>query len=209
VKTITRLNLDHTIYKDIKHLAGVDEVGRGCLCGPVVAAAVILGKNFKLSGINDSKKISEKQREILAPQIKNSVLAYGIGIVDHKMIDDINILNASLLAMKLAVKQLKIVPNLVLVDGNKLIPNLIFPQACIVKGDSKSQSIAAASIIAKVTRDHIMLKQHKLFPTYHFKSNKGYGTKAHYTALQKYGPLGIHRRSFNLKLNEQVVLQKK
>jgi ribonuclease HII len=179
-------------------VAGVDEVGRGPLAGPVVAACVIFPKNFWLPGVDDSKKLTKIRRERLFEQIMDDALGVGIGIVWEKTIDRVNILNASLKAMWKAVKKLKTLPQLVLVDGNQKIPNLPFPQMPIVKGDSKSMSIASASIIAKVTRDKIMLNYHKKYPQFFFAENKGYSTKSHLEALKTFGPCDIHRRSFKI-----------
>ena len=177
-------------------LAGVDEVGRGPLAGPVVAACVILPKDLILPGVDDSKKLTRIKREKLFELIMDDALEVGIGIVPEKTIDKLNILNASLKAMWEAVKKLKTSPQFVLVDGNQKIPNLPFPQMAIVKGDSKSVSIASASIVAKVTRDKIMHNYHKKYPQFCFADNKGYGTKLHLAALKEFGPCKIHRRSF-------------
>jgi ribonuclease HII len=179
-------------------VAGVDEVGRGPLAGPVVAACVILPKNVSLPGVDDSKKLTKIKREKLFEQIMNEAIGVGIGIVREKRIDRLNILNASLKAMWNAVKRLKTSPQLVLVDGNQKIPNLPFPQLPIVKGDSKSILIASASIVAKVTRDKIMLNYHKKYPQFCFADNKGYSTKSHLEALKEFGPCKIHRRSFKI-----------
>jgi ribonuclease HII len=179
-------------------LAGVDEVGRGPLAGPVVAACVILPKNCLLPGVDDSKKLTRIKREKLFQQIMEDAIEVGIGIVREKTIDRLNILNASLKAMWKALKKLKTSPQLVLVDGNQKIPNLPFPQMPIVKGDSKSISIASASIVAKVTRDEIMLNYHKKYPQFCFDQNKGYSTKSHLEALKEFGPCKIHRRSFKI-----------
>jgi ribonuclease HII len=179
-------------------VAGVDEVGRGPLAGPVVAACVIFPKNFFLPGVDDSKKLTKIKREKLFDQIMDYAIDVGIGIVREKTIDRVNILNASLKAMWKAVKKLKTPPQLVLIDGNQKIPNLPFPQMPIVKGDSKSMSIASASIIAKVTRDKIMLNYHKKYPQFFFAENKGYSTKLHLEALKTFGPCEIHRRSFKI-----------
>ena len=181
-----------------KLVAGVDEVGRGPLAGPVVAACVILPKNFLLPGVDDSKKLTKIKREKLFEQIMDDAIDVGIGIVHEKTIDRLNILNASLKAMWKAVKGLKASPQLVLVDGNQKIPNLPLPQMPIVKGDSKSISIASASIVAKVTRDKIMLNYHRKYPQFCFADNKGYCTKSHLEALTTFGPCKIHRRSFKI-----------
>jgi ribonuclease HII len=179
-------------------VAGVDEVGRGPLAGPVVAACVILPKNVLLTEVDDSKKLTKIKREKLFDQIMDEAIGVGIGIVCEKTIDRLNILNASLRAMLKAVKELKTSPQFVLVDGNQKIPNLLFPQMPIVKGDSKSISIASASIVAKVTRDRIMVNYHKKYPQFCFADNKGYCTKSHLEALKTFGPCQIHRRSFKI-----------
>ncbi len=177
-------------------VAGVDEVGRGPLAGPVVAASVILPKNFFVPGVDDSKKLTKIKREKLFEQIMDEAIEVGIAMVREMTIDRLNILNASLKAMWRAVTKLKTSPQLVLVDGNQKIPNLAFPQMPIVKGDSKSMSIASASIIAKVTRDKIMDRYHRKYPEFCFADNKGYSTKSHVEALREFGPCKIHRRSF-------------
>ena len=179
-------------------VAGVDEVGRGPLAGPVVAACVILPKNLLLPGVDDSKKLTRIKREKLFEQIMDHAIEVGIGIVREKTIDRINILNASLKAMWKAVKKLGVSPQFVLVDGNQKIPNLPFPQMPIVKGDSKSICVASASIVAKVTRDKIMHNYHKKYPQFCFAQNKGYCTKSHLEALKTFGPCRIHRRSFKI-----------
>lgn len=187
------------LNKKIKYLAGVDEAGRGPLAGPVVAAAVIFKKNTLIEGINDSKQLSEKQREKLFHQIISSALSYSMSVVDHNVIDDVNILNASLLAMKNAVDDLKIRPDLVLVDGNKKF-NSEVPVIPIVKGDSKSFSIAAASILAKVTRDRLMKDLAKEYPYYLWEQNKGYPTKKHREIIRQIGPSPLHRKTFLKKI---------
>lgn len=175
-------------------LCGVDEAGRGPLAGPVVAAAVILNKGFILEEINDSKKLSEKKREALFPKIKENSL-YGIGIASPEEIDKLNILNATFLAMQRAVEGIGVPADLILVDGNRL-PSIDGNMQAVVKGDGKSASIAAASILAKVTRDHIMLSLDEEYPQYDFKKHKGYPTKEHYALLQQYGMSPCHRKSF-------------
>lgn len=184
------------ISKGYNFIAGVDEVGRGSLAGPVVASAVILPPKKFIKGVNDSKLLSKIERESLFKIISEEAISIGIGIVNCEEIDRINILNASLLAMKLACNNLKVFPNYILVDGKFPIPNLTTLQKTIIRGDQKSISIAAASIIAKVTRDKIMADYHILYPQYHFEKNKGYATKEHKEALIKYGASPIHRRSF-------------
>ena len=177
---------------------GCDEAGRGCLSGPVVAAAVVLDPNKPIAALNDSKKINEKNRLLLRDQIMNEAISYAIGIVTHEEIDEINILNASFLAMHRAVDQLKVKPAFLLIDGNrfKAYPNI--PHACIIKGDAKYQSIAAASILAKTKRDEIMENLHDEFPVYQWKKNKGYPTVDHRSAIEKYGPSPHHRMTVRL-----------
>lgn len=186
-------------YRDRGVICGVDEAGRGPLAGPVVAAAVILPEEFELFYLNDSKKLSKKKRELLFSQIKEQALCYGVGIVDQKRIDEINILNAALEAMKIAVENLKIRPDVSLNDA-VIIPNLSenIEQVKIIKGDAKSVSIAAASIIAKNVRDEIMREYAVTYPEYGFEKHMGYPTKAHYEALKRYGACEIHRQSFKL-----------
>ena len=177
------------------NIAGVDEAGRGPLAGPVVAAAVIFSSNIDIAGLDDSKKLSAKKRDELFPKIQKNAVAYGVAVVAPKLIDEINILQAARLAMKDAVNQLKPVPDLLLIDGNQKIESSL-DQWAIIKGDSKSLSIAAASILAKVTRDRIMGDYHKLYPQYQFNRHKGYGTKLHRTLIQEHGPCPIHRSTF-------------
>ena len=177
-------------------IAGVDEVGRGPLAGPVVAAAVILPHDFDVLGIDDSKKLSPKKREELAEVIKEKALAWSVGWVGPERIDEINILEATKEAMTQAVQGLSLQPDHVLIDGNFTVRSLALPQTAIVKGDANSTSIAAASILAKVTRDRYMEEMDAVYPGYAFASNKGYGTKAHYDGLKAQGPTPIHRRSF-------------
>jgi ribonuclease HII len=178
-------------------LVGVDEAGRGALAGPVVAAAVILPENLLITDLNDSKKISEKEREILFKEIKKWSLDYAIGAINNKIIDKINILQATFLAMSRAVFKLKIKPSLCLIDGNHSVPSLsLFDQKSIINGDEKSATIAAASILAKVTRDRIMFKYAKYYKVYCFERNKGYGTRKHMKILKKYGVCPIHRLTF-------------
>ena len=178
--------------------AGCDEAGRGCLAGPVVAAAVILPNRYQNKQLNDSKKLSEKLRIKLRSEINDKALAVGIGIVNEKKIDEINILQASLLAMHYAIENLKIKPHYLLVDGNKFNPYPTIEHTCIVKGDSKFLNIAAASIIAKTTRDDLMKELSKEFPNYGWKQNKGYPTRKHRLAISKYGVSKYHRKSFRL-----------
>ena len=178
------------------HIAGVDEAGRGPLAGPLVAAAVILPSQAKLQGLADSKLLSAKKREELFYLIKEQALAIGVGRVSHKLIDKLNIGRANLLAMRLAVENLSLVPDYLLLDGGRYRLDLPIKQRGIVGGDRKCASIAAASIIAKVTRDRIMLRYHQKYPEYHFHLHKGYGTEKHFRKLREYGPSPIHRRSF-------------
>ena len=178
-----------------RNISGVDEAGRGPLAGPVVAAAVIFSPNIDIVDLDDSKKLSPKKREELFPEIQERATAYGVAVIGHKIIDEINILQAARLAMKQAVDQLNPIPDLLLIDGNQKIESSI-DQWVIVKGDSKSLSIAAASVLAKVTRDRIMDDYHKLYPQYAFNRHKGYGTKLHRTLIQEYGPCPIHRSKF-------------
>ncbi|SHJ96082.1 ribonuclease HII [Paramaledivibacter caminithermalis] len=176
-------------------VAGLDEAGRGPLAGPVVAAAVILPKNEMILGVDDSKKLSEKKRDELFERIQESALAIGVGIIDSNIIDKINIFNATKLAMKRAIDSLKIKPDFLLIDALK-ITDINIKQQSIIKGDSKSISIAAASIIAKVTRDNLVKKYEIEYPQYKFSKHKGYGTKEHYEAIEKYGITPLHRKSF-------------
>lgn len=176
-------------------ICGVDEAGRGPLAGPVCAAAVILPPHAQIPGLNDSKKLSDKRRRELFPVIKEQAVAYGIGLASHEEIDRINILQATFLAMERAISQLNIKPELALIDGNRE-KDFGLPVKTIVHGDSLSASIAAASILAKVTRDDLMLQMAEKFPEYGFDIHKGYGTKAHYEALRTYGPSPIHRMTF-------------
>ena len=177
-------------------VAGVDEVGRGPLAGPVVAAAVILDPNQPIEGLMDSKKISEKRREVLAVEIKEKALAWAISRIDIDVIDEINILQASLRAMAISVADLKQQPDFVMIDGNKIPPDLMIQAEAVVKGDDRVPCISAASIIAKVFRDHEMIEMDKIYPGYGLAKHKGYPTKVHMEALQELGVTDIHRRSF-------------
>ena len=179
--------------------AGCDEVGRGCLCGPVVAAAVVLDDNFEQNLVNDSKKLNLKTRLELNDYIKNNVKDYAIAELSPEFIDQHNILNASIHAMHNALDKLTIRPELILVDGNKFHPYNYIPHQCIIKGDSKILSIAAASILAKNYRDQLMIRLHEEFPEYGWNKNMGYATKVHIEALKKFGPTKYHRQSFRLK----------
>ncbi|GGG42545.1 ribonuclease HII [Bizionia arctica] len=185
---------------------GTDEAGRGCLSGPVTAAAVILPKNFKNSILNDSKQLSEKKRELLRPYIEEHALAFSVAHVFPEKIDEINILNASILAMHKAIENLKMNPEFIIVDGNRFKPFLNIPHETIIKGDCKFLSIAAASILAKTYRDDYMKAIHQEFPMYNWKQNKGYPTKEHRNAIREFGITEYHRKSFRL-LPEQFKLE--
>lgn len=179
----------------VMNICGVDEAGRGPLAGPVCAAAVILPEHLEIPGLNDSKKLTDKKRRELFPIIQEKALAYGIGFASQEEIDEINILQATFLAMERALGALAIRPGLVLIDGNQE-KDFSLPVKTVVKGDSLSANIAAASVLAKVSRDDVMLEFARQYPEYGFDIHKGYGTKAHYAALTQYGPCPIHRRSF-------------
>ena len=185
--------------------AGCDEAGRGCLAGPVFAAAVILPDDFSNEWLNDSKQLSEKQRNRLRAVIEQEALAWAVASVDNHEIDQINILNASILAMHRALDQLTVRPEHIIVDGNRFKPNSQIPHLCIVKGDGKYMSIAAASILAKTHRDEYMEKLHKQFPHYNWQKNKGYPTREHREGIARYGTTDFHRMSFNL-LDQQLEL---
>ena len=176
-------------------ICGVDEAGRGPLAGPVCAAAVILPEHLQIPGLNDSKKLTDKKRRELFPVIQQQAIAYGIGLASEAEIDEINILQATFLAMRRALEQLTVLPEIALIDGNRET-DFGLPVKTVVKGDSLSANIAAASVLAKVTRDNIMVELAQQYPEYGFEIHKGYGTKAHYEALRIYGPSPIHRRSF-------------
>lgn len=193
------LEIENSLYeKGYTAICGVDEAGRGPLCGPVVAAAVILPKDKCIEGVNDSKKLSEKKREKLYDDIIQNAVAYGIGMSDVSVIEEVNILNATKLAMKQAIENLQIKPDYVLIDGNQMIDITINGET-VVSGDARSESIAAASILAKVTRDRMLVEYDKKYPEYGFAKHKGYGTKAHIEAIGKYGLTDIHRPSFCTK----------
>ena len=199
---------DYDLEQQLKNkgfnlVAGVDEAGRGPLAGPVCAAAVILPLDCEIDGLNDSKKLSEKKREALFDVIIEKAVAYDIQLVDHKTIDEINILNATMLAMTNAVNNLKTKPDFVIIDGNRLPSQLEIPAKAVVKGDAKSMSIAAASILAKVTRDRLMLELADKYPEYEFTRHKGYGTKLHQEKLREFGPCEIHRKTFIKKILER------
>ena len=188
--------IENTLYEQgIRYICGVDEAGRGPLAGPVCAAAVILPQSIDIPGLNDSKKLSDKKRRELFPIIKENAIAYGIAFADHKEIDDINILQATYLAMERAIAQLTVKPDFALIDGNRA-KDFGIPVETVVHGDSLSASIAAASVLAKVTRDDYMLEMAEAYPGYAFEIHKGYGTKAHYAALTELGASPIHRMTF-------------
>lgn len=187
------------VSEGYKVVCGVDEAGRGPLCGPVCAAAVILPLDCEIEGINDSKKLSEKKREQLYDVISEKALAYSIQMVDAATIDEINILQATFLAMRTAVEGLSVKPDIALIDGNGK-PGLSVAERTVIKGDAKSVSIAAASILAKVTRDRYMLEADKKYPEYFFAKHKGYGTKLHYEAIAEHGICPEHRRTFLKKI---------
>lgn len=186
---------DSYFSKGIVTICGVDEAGRGPLAGPVCAAAVILPPHLEIPGLNDSKKLSDKRRRELMPIIKEQALAYGIGFASHEEIDQINIMQATFLAMERALAQLGTRPELALIDGNRQ-KDFGIPVQTVVQGDSLSANIAAASVLAKVTRDDLMLEMAEQYPQYGFEIHKGYGTKRHYEALREFGPSPIHRMTF-------------
>ncbi len=196
--------MDYSFEKELikegfKTVCGIDEAGRGPLAGPVCAAAVILPVDCEIEGLNDSKKLTEKKREALFDVVKEKALAYSIVMVDEKVIDEINILQATLLAMRKSVDELEIKPDAALVDGNQK-PGLEIEERTVVKGDAQSMSIAAASILAKVSRDRFMLELDEKYPQYQFKKHKGYGTKLHYECLTEYGVSPVHRLTFLKKI---------
>ena len=196
----TMWEIEDSLYGNgVKVICGVDEAGRGPLAGPVCAAAVILPPHLEIPGLNDSKKLTDKRRRELYPLIMEKALAYGIAFADHKEVDEINILQATYLAMERALSQLSIRPDIALIDGNRA-KDFGLPVKTVVHGDSLSANIAAASILAKVTRDNRMLELAEQYPQYSFEVHKGYGTKAHYEAIAQYGPCPIHRMTFLKKL---------
>ena len=191
--------IENDIYAknpNFNYICGIDEAGRGPLAGPVVVASVIMPKDSMIEGVNDSKKVSEKKREALYEKILEEAISYGIGIIDQNEIDEINILNATKKALTTSLKELKVKPNVILVDALERIDTLGIPYESIIKGDAKAYSISAASIIAKVTRDRIMREWDELYPMYGFEKHKGYGTAAHIAAIKEYGLCPIHRKSF-------------
>ena len=193
-------------FSKYKYECGTDEAGRGCLAGPVTAAAVILPLDFENNFLNDSKLLSEKKREALKPIIETEAITFGVAHIFQKEIDSINILNASILAMHKSIDELITIPEFIIVDGNKFKPYKDIAFKTIIKGDSKYMSIAAASILAKTYRDNYMSEIHKEFPMYNWKQNKGYPTKEHREAIRKYGVTKYHRKSFKL-LPEQFSLE--
>ena len=193
--------LENEIYDSgVELICGVDEAGRGPLAGPVCAAAVILPRGLDIEGLNDSKKLSEKKRDKLFDAICAEAVSYGIAFASVVEIEEINILNAAMLAMNRAIERLSVKPALALVDGNRNSA-IKMPSRCVVKGDAKCADIAASSILAKVTRDRYMLEMAEKYPEYHFEKHKGYGTKLHYETLREYGPCEIHRPSFLRKMH--------
>ena len=200
-KEIERLNIlkeeERKLYENnIQYICGIDEAGRGPLAGPVVVGAVILPEDSFIEGVNDSKKISEKKREKIYEQIIEEAIAYSVGIVDQKTIDEINILNATKLGVKIALEGLKQKPDVIMVDALNNMDTLGIPYISVVKGDAKNYSIAAASIIAKVTRDRIMKEWDEIYPIYGFSKHKGYGTAEHIRIIKENGPCILHRKSF-------------
>lgn len=193
-----------SIYKSGSVEAGCDEAGRGCLAGPVYAAAVIFPEDYRNDALNDSKKLTEKQRLILRSEIENDAVAWAVGVVGNETIDKVNILNASILAMHSALNQLDLVPNHIIIDGNRFKKFGKIPHVCVVKGDSKYLSIAAASILAKTYRDEFMIKASKEYPQYQWQRNKGYPTKVHRKAVADHGITPLHRKSFNLSLQLEI-----
>ena len=203
MQEITMWEIEDENYAEGFHvICGVDEAGRGPLAGPVCAAAVILPPHTRIPGLNDSKKLTDKKRRELFLVICEQAVAYGIGMATEQEIDEINILQATFLAMQRALDGLQVRPDLALIDGNRQ-KDFGLPVKTVVKGDSLSANIAAASVLAKVTRDDLMIRQAEQFPEYGFEIHKGYGTKAHYAALEQYGPSPIHRMTFLRKFYEQ------
>jgi len=197
----TLWTLENELYESgVKLICGVDEAGRGPLAGPVYAAAVILPRGLEIEGLNDSKKLSEKKRDALFDEICAKALSYGIARAEVEEIEALNILNATFLAMNRAIAALDSVPELALIDGNRNT-GIEFVSQCVIKGDSKCADIAAASILAKVSRDRFMLQMAEEYPQYYFEKHKGYGTKLHYEALRAHGPSPIHRMSFLRKMH--------
>lgn len=197
-RLINLKEIEENLYKEknLQYICGIDEAGRGPLAGPVVVAACIMPRNSMIEGVNDSKKVSEKKREELFEIITNEAISYGVGIIDPKEIDRINILNATKEGLTMAVKELNPRPDLIIVDALTKIDTDGIPYESIIKGDAKCYSISCASIIAKVTRDRIMREWDQVYPQYGFIKHKGYGTAAHINAIKEYGPCPIHRKSF-------------
>ena len=197
---LTKLKqIENEIYstnKEIQYICGIDEAGRGPLAGPVVVASVIMPKDSIIKGVNDSKKVSEKKREELYEKIIEEAITYGVGIIDEKVIDEINILEATKKGLTTSLQELKVKPNLILVDALNKIDTLGIPYKSIIKGDALCYSISCASIIAKVTRDRIMRQWDEIYPMYGFEKHKGYGTASHIQAIKEHGICQIHRRSF-------------
>lgn len=189
-------NYDKNLLKEYKHIAGVDEAGRGPLVGPLVVASCILNYNIPIEELNDSKKLTEKKRECLFELLINSAVQFQIAVIEREVIDKLNIFGATMEGMKEVIAKMSVKPDLALIDGNKLPKELACQARAIVKGDQTSASIAAASILAKVTRDRIMIELHEQYPLYHWNKNKGYPTKEHLTAIEKYGITPHHRRTF-------------
>ncbi|MCF0138326.1 MAG: ribonuclease HII [Oscillospiraceae bacterium] len=193
--------IENEIYDSgVRLLCGVDEAGRGPLAGPVCASAVILPRGLEIEGLNDSKKLTEKRREALFDIIREKAVSFGVAFASVEEIEELNILNAAMLAMNRAIAQLDPVPELALIDGNRS-RGIEYPCRCVVKGDARCADIAAASVLAKVTRDRYMLELAEKYPQYGFERHKGYGTKLHYDALREYGPCELHRMSFLRKMH--------
>ena len=196
MSNVNMWEIENSLYSNgFKVICGVDEAGRGPLAGPVCAAAVILPEDLEIPGLTDSKKLTDKKRRELFPIIKEQAIAYGIGLASHEEIDEINILQATYLAMERALAQLAVKPDIAMIDGTRA-KDFGLPVRTVVKGDSLSMNIAAASILAKVTRDDLMLEMAEKYPEYGFEVHKGYGTKAHYEALRQHGASAIHRKTF-------------
>jgi len=200
-KEINRLNNlkieENKLYeKNIEYICGIDEAGRGPLAGPVVVGAIILPKDSFIEGVNDSKKVSEKKRELIYEELIKEAISYSVGIVDQQTIDEINILNATKLGVKLALEGLKVKPEIIMVDALNNMDTLGIPYISVIKGDAKNYCIAAASIIAKVTRDRIMRSWDEIYPDYGFAKHKGYGTADHIKVIQEKGPCILHRKTF-------------